>query len=183
MKKILVCVLSAFFLVTGSAVLFAAETAAPAAGTSEAPAAPKKASKAGDPMVDFALPGIDGKPLKLSELAGKKATVVVFAQSACSACRSEADQLVEIMKKKKDVSLVYVMVDYTGLRGAKAFLDEYQVDKAGTVLFDPKFEVGPSYEIYSTPATIVFDADKNVMKINRGFNPRGDEIIKVISGL
>ena len=75
-------------------------------------------------------------------------------------------------------------VDFVKLLKKGKRLKPFGVNPGGYIgFFDPKFEVGPSYEIYSTPATIVFDADKNVMKINRGFNPRGDEIIKVISGL
>lgn len=139
----------------------------------------KKIPQAGDAFVDIEGAGKDGKPVKLSSLMGKK-TVVVFAQSACNTCVAEGELMSALFEDKKDVTVVFVMVDMGGPDSAKRLVDKLKLDAWAKVMYDPKFATGPDYGFYVTPATALIK-DGNLVKLHQGFNPNDQEFPKLLS--
>ncbi|GAB4263106.1 TlpA disulfide reductase family protein [Deferrisoma sp.] len=137
---------------------------------------PTVSLKVGDPVVDVM---VDGK--SLAKEVGQKG-VVIWAQSACSACRHELSNLGNLKEKFKDTKFVVIMVDVGGKEMASRVVDKYGVDKVATVLYDPEFQSGEKYGVYSTPYAVVVKGGKVVERLGN-LNPRENQLAAALGKL
>jgi len=161
-----IAVFVALLVLGAAAVAVAAEPAAP-------PAPPAwKSAELNEPET--------GKTHNLGALTAKGKTMLVFSQTACSACRGELSFLQELRQKNPNFNVVVVNVDikpskelFEGYKGAYGF---------GGMLFlsDPTFKVPQMFGFGFTPASALI-ADGDVVESFKGF--RAEEKTKIEEAL
>lgn len=151
-----------------SAPFVSAAESAPAAGKVKAdvPAVVKVEAPAAKPLIVFKVKDGSGADVTQDALKGKK-TLLVFAQTACSQCRSE----VEAINSKYDGlagkgQIYIVLVDVAGDR-ALAFYKSQNYKMP--VLLDPDFTIPPQVNVRVTPSTVLVDGDLKVIENTSGF--------------
>jgi peroxiredoxin len=150
-------------LLAGGVILGLAMAAAPLA------AAP---SIVGKPAPDFALRGLDGRNLRLSEFRGQVVLVNFWARSdGDSRQQMPALDRINITYQRAGLVVLGVSVD-EDLRRAKEFAAAMSVSYP--ILFDTGTEIGKDYFLSKMPMTILVDRSGIVRYSAVGFR-RGDE--------
>lgn len=147
----------------------------------------------GQPAPEIALPGVDGKTRKLSDLKGK-VVLLDFWASWCGPCRKANPHVVEVYKKYKDKGFDVYSVSLDGLdtrsrakyegsdqlkmqmdRSKERWLAAIETDN---LIWDShvsdlkKWESAPAaaYGVRSIPKTFLIGKDGNIAFINPRFN-------------
>lgn len=138
-----------------------------------------------DPSAPFAFsfPGLDGKPVALSDPAFKgKVVVVMLGGSWCPNCHDEAEFMVPFYGRyqAKGLAVVQLMFEHFGdlpqaTAAAKRFRDQYQLpypvliagisDKQDAATRLPQLD-----RIFAFPTTLVLDRQGRVRKVHTGFS-------------
>ena len=116
--------------------------------------------KAGEQAPDFTLKDLDGSPIRLSDLKGKR-IVLVFWASWCPDCRAEVPELKAMYTAAAPAKVEFVSVSFD-----REFdtLQKFAADNAlpGIQLFDPagkkESKVGADYHIKWIPSLYLIDA-------------------------
>ena len=116
--------------------------------------------KAGEQAPDFTLKDLDGSPIRLSDLKGKR-IVLVFWASWCPDCRAEVPELKAMYTAADPAKVEFVSVSFD-----REFdtLQKFAADNAlpGIQLFDPagkkESKVGADYHIKWIPSLYLIDA-------------------------
>ena len=133
-----------------------------------------KATAVGQKFTDFEMQTPDGKPVKLSDYAGKgKVVLVDFWASWCGPCRREMPNLVEAYKqyKGKNFEIVGVSLDQDGEAWKKAIKD---LGITWPQMSDLKYwdcEGARLYAVSSIPHTVLIDGEGTI--IARGLHGEG----------
>jgi peroxiredoxin len=150
------------------------------AAASSAPAS-ETAAKVGQPVPEFSLPGLDGKPVSFrKDIRGRAPlTVLFFMTTACSACFEEIREIHEFASRNPGkVEAWAVAVD---LRGAQT-VGPYQQSNKFRVryLLDPKFSLPRAFGFHYTPSLVVVNADGVILHKKGGYAPneRVSEILR-----
>ena len=111
----------------------------------------------GQPVPDFALPGLDGRAYRLNDLRGK-VVVLNFWATWCPPCIDEMPSLERLSAalKAKGVEVVAVSVDerYSDIG---EFVEKFRV--TFTVLHDEGKKVSRAYQTFKYPETFILDRD------------------------
>lgn len=116
--------------------------------------------KPGTVAPDFTLKDLDGLPVKLSELRGRR-VVLVFWASWCPDCRAEVPDLKAMYAEADPDKVTFVSVSYDR---DFATLKKFAADNAlpGIQLFDPagkkESKVGADYHVKWIPSLYLIDA-------------------------
>ncbi len=152
----------------------------PLAIASQAPAA-ESSAKVGQPVPEFSLSGLDGRPVSFrKDIRGKAPlTVIFFMTTACSACYDEIREIHEFVSKHPGkVDAWAVAVD---LRGAQT-VGPYQQSNRFRVkyLLDPKFSLPRVFGFHYTPSLVVVDAGGVILHKKGGYAPdeRVSEVLR-----
>lgn len=130
------------------------------------------ASLVGREAPDFALKGIDGKNLRLSEFRGQVVLVNFWARWADDT-RIEMPALNRINTTYQRAGLVVIGVSVDDdMRRAREFAAGVHVSYP--ILFDTGENIGKDYLLEKMPVTIIVDRSGIVRYSNTGFR-RGDE--------
>lgn len=133
------------------------------------------------PATDFTLPGLDGKPVKLSAYRGK-VVLLNFWATWCGPCKAEIPGFVELQQQyKNELVVVGLSVDDPADK-AKAFADQYKVNYPivlGLGHDDIQDAYGP---IYGIPASFLISRDGKVCKRHLGIAPKS-QFEREIKGL
>ena len=115
------------------------------------------APKIGAPAPDFTLPGLDGTPVRLSDLRGK--TVLInFWATWCGPCRKEFPELVKLAQQQGDRGLVVLAVDVSESRDYVArFAQEFGA--TFPIVLDSDSNVVQSYRLIGLPTSLFVDRD------------------------
>jgi peroxiredoxin len=147
---------------------------------SRVPAA-ETTARVGQPVPEFSLSGLDGKPVSFrKDIRGKAPlTVIFFMTTACSACYDEIREIHEFASKHPGkVDAWAVAVD---LRGAQT-VGPYQQSNRFRVryLLDPKFSLPRAFGFNYTPSLIIADANGVILHKKGGYAPneRVSEILR-----
>ena len=115
----------------------------------------------GDAAPAFELPGIDGRPHSLSELAGKEGTLIVFMCNHCPYVKARVAEVVALHKEFGD-RIAFVGInssdpDYSGegMENMKAFAEERGMEFP--YLLDEDGAVAKRYGATCTPDPFLFD--------------------------
>lgn len=125
----------------------------------------------------FALPGLDGKTIKLDDVKGK-VTIVDIWGTWCPPCRKEIPHFKELLAKYRDRGLVIVGINYERVDEAEvkktidAFLKENQVPYTCLIGDEKTQEQVPGFEGF--PTTLFLDRSGTVRAKVVGYHPYAD---------
>jgi peroxiredoxin len=126
----------------------------------------------GKPAPDFALKGLDGKNLRLSEYQGQVVLVNFWARWA-GASRAEMPALNRINETYGRAGLVVLGISIDeDLQRAREFATTMHVSYP--MLFDTGETIGREYQLENLPFTVLIDRTGTIRFVNAGFK-RGDE--------
>ena len=118
------------------------------------------------PAPQFALPGLDGKEVKLADFAGRP-VLVNFWATWCAPCKLEHPLLVEM--SKQGVEIVGVLYkDPNGLDGARDILTR-EGNPFGAVALDPTGDLGIDFGLSGVPDSFLIDASGKIIKTKRNY--------------
>jgi peroxiredoxin len=117
---------------------------------------------------DFTLPGIDGRELRLSELAADGPVVVVFTCNECTEALAWHKRLVDVARDyaPRDVVTVFINSNDAGRHPSESL--EAMRERAGSedwpapYLHDESQEVARGFGAHVTPEVFVVDSDLRV---------------------
>jgi peroxiredoxin len=126
----------------------------------------------GKPAPDFALKGMDGKNLRLSEYRGQVVLVNFWARWAGDS-RRELPVLDRINTTYNRAGLVVLGVSVDeDVRRAREFAEGMKL--GFPILFDATPDIGRDYSIEKMPMTILVDRSGVVRYVSAGFKPGDD---------
>ncbi|MDF1554082.1 MAG: TlpA disulfide reductase family protein [Deferrisomatales bacterium] len=116
----------------------------------------------------FKLKSADGSMVSNETLKDKSA-VLVFAQTACSQCRTEMKAIDKNLEAIQEKARVYVvLVDTNEERGAMLY---EQMGFKAPVIFDSSYSLPSALGINATPATVVVDKTGTITMKQVGYSP------------
>ena len=140
------------------------------------------ATAVGQKFIDFELKNPEGKPVKLSDYAGKgKLVLVDFWASWCGPCRQEMPNVVKVYEqyKNKGLEIVGVSLDQTADAWKKGIAD---LGITWPQMSDLKYWQCKAVALYSVdaiPHTVLIDKDGTII----GRNLRGEKLYEKIAEL
>jgi len=111
----------------------------------------------------FALPDLEGKTVRNTDLKGK-VVILNFWATWCPPCRDEVPDFVRLQSKYRDqgLAIVGLSLDQGGAHDVRPFVDEYHVNY--TMLIATQ-ETAESYGgILGIPTSFVLDRDGKIVK-------------------
>jgi cytochrome c biogenesis protein CcmG, thiol:disulfide interchange protein DsbE len=125
------------------------------------------------PAPDFALPGLDGRDVRLSDYRGK-VVLVNFWGTWCEPCKEETPALQAAYQTFGDQGLVIIGIDLanqerTGAEGAddvRAFAARYGVTYP--IALDVEGEVARAFQIYPIPTSFFIDPNGAIRYVRAG---------------
>jgi len=138
---------------------FAAKSPSPPAPPATKGGAPASEGPpaAGAPAPDFAVPGLDGKELRLSDFRGK-AVLLNFWATWCPPCREEMPFLENFYKAHQAEGLVLVAVNVMQ-RDSRESVAKYAADMGLTfpIGLDESYAAGQKYGVRFLPTSYLID--------------------------
>jgi peroxiredoxin len=123
----------------------------------ESNAAPEARPEVGYLAPDFALPNLDGKTVRLSDLRGKKGVFINFWATWCPPCRLEMPTMEKVYQdyKSRGLEILAVSIDAGPKSTVKNFMRELKL--TFPVLLDPEIEVLRMYKFFGLPASVLIN--------------------------
>jgi thiol-disulfide isomerase/thioredoxin len=162
-------ILVGLFIAATAVVL--ALTAARKPSTSPNEATSTSASPAPSPA--WELKGVDGKPVKSSDFAGK-VVILDFWATWCGPCRMEIPGFIELQKQYADKGLVVVGVslDQDGASVVKSFMDKTGINYP--VVLGDETIVNAFGGVEGIPTTFIIDRDGRIVGKHVGYAPKAE---------
>ncbi len=132
-------------------------------------AASKVSPEVGYLAPDFALPSLDGKMVRLSDLRGKKGVFINFWATWCPPCRLEMPTIEKVYQdyKSRGLEILAVSID-AGPKGAiESFMRELKL--TFPVVLDPEMEVMRRYKFFALPSSVLIDKQGIVRFKEQGY--------------
>jgi peroxiredoxin len=126
----------------------------------------------GDQPYEFALQGVDGQTVALSQFIGQP-ILVNFWATWCGPCRIEMPEIQAIWEEHKDDGLVVLALDQSETaEDVQAYFDELGL--TFTPLLDEGNDTAKNFGLQGTlPASVFINPDGEVSVIHRGVMTRG----------
>lgn len=131
----------------------------------------------GDTAPDFRLAGLDGKPVKLTDLqrdakkGTKRVVLLDFWATWCPPCRAEVPHLQRLHEKygRKGLVVVGISQDADGAKAVKPFADKHKLTYVQ--LLDQKHEAARKYKVGPIPTTYIIGPDGKIKSVHLGYVP------------
>ena len=119
--------------------------------------------KSAKPAIDFTLPNLDGKPVKLSDYRGK-VVLVNFWATWCPPCRREMPSMERLSQRFKDQPFVILAINQQE-DADQVFAFTGQLDPAPTfpILFDHNSTVAHDWSVLGLPASFIVNKQGRVV--------------------
>ncbi|WP_442598286.1 peroxiredoxin family protein [Neobacillus sp. D3-1R] len=119
----------------------------------------------GNKAPDFQLQTLDGKEMKLSDMAGKK-VILNFWATWCPPCKAEMPHMQEFYSEQKDNGIEIVAVNLTTAEKNQDDIGKFIKDYGLTfpVLLDSPGEVGQTYQAFTIPTSYIIDSNGIIRK-------------------
>ena len=119
--------------------------------------------KPAKPALDFTLPDLDGKPVKLSAYRGR-VVLVNFWATWCPPCRREMPSMERLSLRLKDQPFVILAVNQQE-EADQVFAFTGQLDPAPTfpILFDRNSAVSHAWDVLGLPSSFIVDKQGRVV--------------------
>jgi len=131
-----------------------------------------KPVEVGQPVPEFSLPGLDGKPLAFGkDIRGKaQLTLFFFMTTACSACYEELQEIDAFQGKNPGkVDVWCIAVD---LRGSQTVAPFQQANRFRVkYLIDTKFSLPRTFGFNYTPSLAIVDSRGILLHKRGGYSP------------
>ena len=116
----------------------------------------------------FQIPNVEGELVEFSSLLQDAPTVIVYFNSTCPICQSEAELLSENFKG--DSSVHFVFISSERVEVVDKFKDSYQLNKLSRVSFlsDTLYQFAGFFKLTTVPATLVYNQDGKLIELFRG---------------
>jgi len=115
---------------------------------------------------------LDGNEILLGSKLKSGLNIIMFTNSTCAACRSEASLLADLKKDKgSQLTVIGVLTDFSS--GGTKNLEQKVLDNIDFI-HDPEFKLPSSFGFQYTPAT-AFVKDGKLIDTKGGFRPGADE--------
>jgi peroxiredoxin len=140
-------------------------------------------SAEGKAASDFTLKDLQGKDIRLADLAGK-VVLLNFWATWCPPCREEIPSMVKLnaVMAGKPFQMLCVAIDDGGKADVDAFLARQKVTLPA--LLDPTSEVAKQYGITGVPESFVIDkTGKIVKKVVGGLDWNSPEVVTFLTDL
>ncbi len=168
-RMLLVLGALAFFLATGGVYLILGSSSATEVSPTKAPneVAPSTGSvKVGNPAPDFALPSLDGKTVRLSDLRGQ-VVLINFWATWCPPCRMEMPAIQDAYEANHQKGFTVLAVSVAEpASSVRSFVQEFGL--TFTPLLDSKGEVSSRYQAMGLPTSIFVDREGIIRAIHVG---------------
>jgi peroxiredoxin len=122
----------------------------------------------GDPVPDFELADTEGRPHRLSEVAGPAATVVVWTCNHCPYALAWHDRIVDVARDYGDRGIAFLAVNSNDAERYPADSLEAMRDRIGRerwpfpYLHDPTQEAAKAFGARVTPDVFVLDPQRRL---------------------
>lgn len=132
---------------------------------------PKARPEVGALAPDFVLPNLDGQQVRLSDLRGRKAVLLMFWASWCPSCREEAptNRKAHALYRDRGLEFLAVSIDQgpTAQEAVRTFVAEF--DLPYRPLLDPRQEVFNLYQARFIPTMFLIDREGRIRHKGVGF--------------
>ncbi|MBI4327108.1 MAG: TlpA family protein disulfide reductase [Chloroflexi bacterium] len=162
-------ILAGLFIAAAAGVL--ALTAARKPFTSPNEATMTSASSTPSPA--WELKGVDGKPLKSSDFAGK-VVILDFWATWCGPCRMEIPSFIELQNQYADKGLVVIGVslDQDGATAVKPFMEKMGINYP--IMLGDETIVSAFGGIEGIPTTFINDREGRIVRKHEGFASKAE---------
>ena len=141
---------------------------------------------------EFTLPDKDGKPVSLTDFAGKKVVLYFYPKDNTPGCTAEACSIRDYNKELKDLGYEVIGISKDSIASHVKFADKYTLPFL--LLSDPTTEVNQAFGVWqkkkmagreymgTVRTTFVTDADHNITHIINKVDTKnaGEQLIKLI---
>jgi peroxiredoxin len=116
---------------------------------------------------DFSIPGIDGKPVKLSDYKGKY-VMLDFWASWCVPCRKENPNVVKLYQQyhPKGLNIIGISLDEDKNAWQKAINDDHLAWSHGSELKNFNGPTVQSYQVQAIPSNFIIDPSGKIIAKN-----------------
>ncbi|MFC5625163.1 peroxiredoxin family protein [Algoriphagus winogradskyi] len=114
------------------------------------------------PSIEFS--SLDEKSVNLSTLIGRSLSLVVYFNSTCPLCQSEAELLVTHFQDRENLDFIFIFSEPVAeIRG---FKESNHLEKLENVVFlsDTLFQFAHAFKLPGTPATFLYDTEGKLVK-------------------
>ncbi|OQX13275.1 MAG: hypothetical protein BWK76_16485 [Desulfobulbaceae bacterium A2] len=118
----------------------------------------------GEPMPVFSAQALDGQPIDLQQVVGKKPVVLVFWASWCPSCKSEVPKLNRLVAKYAPKGAVFLGVNIganDSPERARVFMQK--TGMSYPVIFDQDSSVTRRYRVQGVPTIVVANKSGRVV--------------------
>lgn len=129
---------------------------------------------------DFEYTDIQGAKGSLYKTAEGKPLLLVFIQTSCRSCQRELVYLQDMRRQGTHIDVLVVFVDLKQ-RDFKAFVKENGY--IFPFLWDEDYKIAEAYGVAFTPASYLFDGNRKIAKVYRGWTGSGAELEEDLKAL
>ncbi|WP_340075573.1 peroxiredoxin family protein [Leptobacterium sp. I13] len=133
-------------------------------------------------MPEFSYQTMDNTVFSKNNLAPHLPTVFIYFNSECHFCQYEAQDISDNKNELKNIQLIFVSTE--PIEKIRAFSETYSLnnEKNITFLHDSTHHFSYQFNVTSTPFTLMYDVDQNLIKMHKGqLNAKG--IIKTLNSI
>jgi len=147
------------------------------AGAKPFAATPSATDLKGKPMIDFTLPGLEGKSTwHLAELKGK-VIIIDFWYAGCEPCKEELPALQKILAEFKDRGLALIAVNIGDTaETVRKFLAAQKLDVP--VALDTRGETAIAYGLEGFPTLVLVGRDGIIRAVHVGYGPGSADLAR-----